>query len=159
MSGDLSSFGIGGVEGKAETDSGLIQSLGLPTIDGPIDHGVLVPVLLAKWEAPVVAVGVNSDTQLGSDLEARVGVVASVNLSAGLSQRAPLTEISGAVEAEERFVSALTEDVGAATRNVPPGSCSDAVLAVFGRIFAGRPARILAHEAPVGVGYLVAEMT
>ena len=159
VAGDLSDFGVAGIEGKAETDATVIQALGLPTIEGSIDHGVLVPLLLVKWDVPVVAVGVTRDAQLDLDLDARVGVIASVNLSAGLSARAPLTQIPGAVEAEDEFVAALSRDVGKAVEQVPPGSCGDAVLHLFGRIFEGRPARVLAHEAPVGVGYLVAEVT
>lgn len=157
ISGDLSGFGVPGIEGKTGTDESVARHLDLPTIDGPIDHGVLVPLLLGKWSAPIVGVGVEGALDLRLDVDGRIGVIASVNLSAGLSSRAPLTKVPGAVEGEADFVAALNESVGEAVTRLPR-SCGGDVMAAFARIFEGRPARVLAHESPVGVGYLVAEV-
>jgi len=159
VAGDLSAFGVPWIDARAETDDTLRAALGGDAIRGGVDHGVLVPLRLRAWDAPVVAVGVDSSTaDLDLDVAGQVMVVASVNLSAGLSRRAPLTEIPGATERESAFIDDLRRDVGAASPDGLEGSCGRHVLRIFGRVFAGRRARVLAHEAPVGVGYAVAEV-
>lgn len=154
--GDLSAFGIHGIEAKTDTDPEVVDALGMPRLEGPIDHGVLVPLLLAGWQVPVVGVAMDGDARCDLETDKRVAVVASVNLSAGLSERAPLTALDGAGDGETRFLSALERDIADAATIDLPGSCVAPVMSVFARSFAGRRARVLAHEAPVGVGYLVA---
>ncbi|MBW3594273.1 MAG: hypothetical protein KY391_01750 [Actinobacteria bacterium] len=156
-SGDLRAFGVPGIEVENETDDELVAAVDLPAIDRAADHGVVVPLLLRDWGVPVVAIGVADGQRLALDIERRIGVLASANLSAGLSARAPLTEISGARECEERFIASLTREIGSESVDLP-GTCAAGVLTCFGEMFAGRRARVLAHEAPVGVGYLVAEV-
>ena len=158
VAGDLSGFGVPEIDAKAETDDEVAAALGLPMVESRIDHGVLVPLLLGGWDVPVVGVGVASDAAVNLETDRRVAVLGSLNLSAGLSPRAPLTEIAGATESESAFVEAVAKDVTAAAGMVPPGSCGGSVMATMGRLFGGRAARVLAHEAPVGVGYLVAEI-
>ena len=92
----------------------------------------------------------------GSDID--VAVIASVNGSTGLSGRAPSTEIPGAARAQEDFVAALERDISVAARLYLPGSCGPAVLAAFADAFGGRRTDVLAYEAPVGVGYVVAQV-
>ena len=153
-SGDLHSFGVPDVQVTVDP----WELPGVPAVDGPLDHGAVVPLALRDWAVPVAVVATGGGPQLALQTDRRVVVVVSANLSAGLTSRAPLTEIAGAREAEERFVEALQEDVGLSTEQDLPGTCSGAVIQAFAKLFAGRRARVLAHEAPVGVGYLVAEI-
>ena len=155
--GDLSAFGVQGIEVGASTHDGLIAALGKPFVDASADHGVVVPLRIGRWPQPVVAIGIGAGERLALDSDERVAVVASVNGSTGLSQRAPSTIIPGADEAERRFAEALEEDLGRAATIDLPGSCGRDVLTAFAEILEGRPVKVLAHEAPVGVGYLVAE--
>lgn len=156
--GNLAPFGVSGLDVEVPTNEKLRDGLGLPVIADPLDHGIVVPLLLRDWFAPTVGVGVVGDLHVNLDLDLRIAVVASVNLSAGLSPRAPLTEVPGAADAEAAFVEGLERDVGSARTDGLVGSCGAEVLRVFARIFQGRTARVLAHESPVGVGYVVAEV-
>jgi len=158
LAGDLSSFGVRGVGVEVPLDENVRDAFGLPLIEAPLDYGVCVPLLMRDWPAPVIAVGVNGGRLPALELDARTALVASVNLSAALSPRAPLTEVAGALDAETAFVSALEEDIGSADPGTLVGSCGGQVLHLFDEAFGGRKARVLAHEAPVGVGYLVAEV-
>lgn len=157
VAGDLTGFGMNGIEVEAETDSGLASSLGIPVIEDRVDHGVSVPLRIGGWELPVVAVGVDA-ISLTFDDARRFLVIASVNGSTGMSSRAPLTELPGAAESQDRFVTALEEDVSEAARIDLPGSCGMNVLRVFADLVGGRSAKVTAYEAPVGVGYVVAEV-
>lgn len=156
--GDLSGFGVSDVEVSLKAHPRLAKSLGLPTVDGPLDHGVVVPLRIGGWDLPVVAIGVEEGMSIepGSDID--VAVVASVNGSTGLSARAPSMEIPGAARAQEDFMAALERDVSAAARLYLPGACGPVVLGAFADAFAGRRADVLAYEAPVGVGYVVAQV-
>ena len=166
LSGDLSTFGVDGVEVNAITSA----VPGLGAVKQPVDHGVLVPLRLLSWNGPVAGVcfaeegGVRDVVPVEraiSSVAERVGVVVSANLSAGLTPRAPLTEIEGAAAAEKDMVEALRSDVGSLLHGARalPGSCSASTLMWMGRLFGGRAAQVLAHEWPVGVGYLVAEVS
>lgn len=168
IAGSLDAFGVPGVEVRRE----VVAVPGLGRLADPIDYGVVVPLRIMSWEGPVGAVGFAEDAlDLGDvvtvqraleSLTEPVSVVASVNLSAGLSPRAPLTEIEGSHQAEETLVQMIQEDVGwlltGAKSVADAGSCGLAPLTLMARLFDGRPARVLAHESPVGVGYLVAEV-
>jgi hypothetical protein len=57
-----------------------------------------------------------------------------------------------------RFAEAVQEDLRRAASIELPGGCGSDVLVAFAEILDGRAAKVLAHEAPVGVGYLVAEV-
>lgn len=156
--GDLSGFGIPEVEAAVKSHARLAKSLGLPIVDGPLDHGAVVPLRIGGWDLPAVVIGVGEGMSIapGSDMD--VAVVASVNGSTGMSPRAPLTEVPGAARAQEDFVAALERDISVAAGLFLPGSCGPLVLAAFADAFGGRRADILAYEAPVGVGYVVAQV-
>lgn len=156
--GDLAGFGIPDIEVSVKSHARLAKSLGLPFIDGPLDHGAVVPLRIGGWDLPVVTIGVREGMSIdpGSDMD--VAVVASVNGSTGMSPRAPLTEVPGATRAQEDFVAALGRDISVAARLFLPGSCGPAVLEAFAGAFGGRRADVLAYEAPVGVGYVVAQV-
>jgi aromatic ring-opening dioxygenase LigB subunit len=142
---------------------------GLDVIDGPVDHGVIVPLrLMANGEHPVVAISVTSEmegTKVGAALaDLDVSFVASANTSAALSPRAPLTFRPEAERSERTFVDRLRNDAGAAAvlaseLELAGGSCSAPSLAAFGTLFAGCPVEVLAHEHPYGVGYVVGRAT
>jgi hypothetical protein len=179
--GDLSGFGIGDVAAERATDPGLVESLaaawGAPVLEGPADYGVVVPLLLVSLPAvPLVACALpegcppagDVQSSLGRALETvsssrRLGLVVSAHASAGLSARAPLTELPGARAAEDRLVGALADDAGSLVELGPEiaragGSCSGATLEVFGGVFSGRKVHVRSHEYPFGVGYVVAEV-
>ena len=171
--GSLEAFGVPGVD----VDLGLlpVEVTGLEVLDEPIDHGVLVPLRLLGPGVPVIgmtfaerqgAVDPNDLIRVKraiTEIPRRVALAISANLAAGLNPRAPLTELSGANEAEELLLEKVQTDLGwlstGATSIAEQGrSCSFAPLRLMGELFGGRKARVLAHEAPVGVGYLVAEV-
>ncbi len=92
-----------------------------------------------------------------------VDVVASVNTGAGVTARAPLGELPEGLELERELVAGLARDAatlvdGGAALAALGGSCAGGPLTVLGRLFAGLRGRVLAHEWPYGVGYLVATM-
>jgi hypothetical protein len=156
--GDLGAFGVPGIAVEARTHEGLIETLGKQFLDASADHGVAVPLRIGRWPQPVVAVGVGAGERLTLECDERVAVVASVNGSTGLSARAPFTVIPGADDVERRFAEAIEEDLRRAAAIDLPGSCGAEVVTAFAETLDGRPAKVLAHEAPVGVGYLVAEV-
>jgi hypothetical protein len=78
--------------------------------------------------------------------------------------RAPLTHLGGAKDADRRLQELLTADVGALSSRAlgiaqQGGSCAAGPLTVLGRLLDEYRMTVLAHEAPVGVGYLVARTT
>ncbi len=169
MRGDLAEFGVPGIGLDVPTDDAgsreLAELAGLDRIDDPIDHGILVPLALGLSSPAVIGIaleeGEGPPPGLASALskfagKRNVAVVASANGSIGLSPRAPLTEVEGQVDSEEALIASL-EDVGtlaeAASRLT---GCARAPLTLLGQLFGGRKGTLLAHEAPVGVGYLVA---
>lgn len=187
-SGSLDGFGVPGIEACRETDASLLESLsgrwGRPLLETGWDHGIVVPLALGiGTDTRVVAItfaettgpdavsfeGVLDDAaDLAAILaplaaEEGLGIVASVNTSAALSARAPMTERAEAQAIESELLSALESDVGAAlpllSRLQRDGrSCACGPLAVLARLFAGSPAHTLAYDAPFGVGYLVARV-
>lgn len=171
--GSLAPFGVEGIE----VDFGPlpVEVTNLDVLEGPIDHGVLVPLRLLEAQVPAVALtfaereGVTDPNDVLAienaiiEIPGRVAVAISANLAAGLSPRAPMTERAGADEAEQQLLEMVQTDLGwlstGATSIADRGeSCSLAPLQLMGKLFDGRKARVLAHEAPVGVGYLVAEV-
>ena len=176
-SGDLDAFGPPGVSATAAPEPGFARELagawGRPLLDEPVDHGVVVPLLLLDATAPVVAVafaeGLDAETAIAEaeglvhalDAAGRTVVfVASANTSAGLTERSPVPSIPGAAEAEADVLEALQSDPGDVTALLPAmaraGSCAAGPLAAFSSLCRGRRCELLAYEAPVGVGYAVA---
>ena len=185
--GSLSGFGIDGVEAVRATDVDLSRSLanawGRAPIESPLDFGVVVPLLLGLGGTlPVVGVSLPQTTGPGgsslSDAldaaetlshalvtaadERDVAVVASAHASAGLSDRAPLTEVSGATEVDSELVAALEDDParveGLVERLHETGeACGAGPLAMFAQLFEGWRSEGVTYEAPYGVGYLVGQ--
>jgi hypothetical protein len=175
---DLALFGLRDKELTWNADTELAEELaaawGVEVVEDPVDHGVAVPVALADPRAAVIGMcleeGVDpsdeSVARLAAALkqvgaERRIAFVASVNTSAGLSPRAPLTERPGARTLEDRLHSALETDPGDMDGLVHAlastgGSCGAGPLMVFGTLFAATEVAVLAHAWPVGVGYMVA---
>ncbi len=153
-----------------------------------VDEGLSVPLLMGSLpEVPLVACSMRDWTgrAAGSDridpqgsldraealaeairslaTESHVLVVASAHSSAALSPRAPLTERAEGLALDRQILAALGSDAGELS-SIPPrawadaGSCGAGPLAVLGHLFGGRSAEVLAYEAPVGVGYLVATL-
>jgi hypothetical protein len=90
-----------------------------------------------------------------------VSIVASVNSGAGITPRAPLTELAGGEALEHEMARVVKKDVGdlgdIAPRLVAGGaSCGLGPLLVLARLFEGVSMEVVAHVWPYGVGYLVA---
>ncbi len=176
--GDLDAFGRPGIEVDLATDGQLAGRLAascdLPLLEERLDHGAVVPLRLRDWNRPVVILTMGEGAERAeldrladrvaicvTELDHSVALVASVNGAAGLSTRAPLTERPGARRAEERLLEALETDVGevvdlAGMLAADGGSCGYGPLRALGSLLSGTKMEVLAHEEPVGVGYLVA---
>jgi hypothetical protein len=174
--GDLSAFGVDLQTSWArdgDVSRSLVSEWGRPMLRHVPDHGISVPLTALDLRGtPAVALSFAEASETAEDarslaeavamiaLERRVMFIASVNGSTGLSPRAPATEIPGALETEETIVAELERDAGTLSRGAGRlaeiGSCGLGPLSTFGLLFAGHPAKIAAHEAPFGVGYLVA---
>ncbi|MDP9066808.1 MAG: hypothetical protein M3N53_00480 [Actinomycetota bacterium] len=177
-SGDLAGFGVRGASVTPEVDDELARSIarrwGRPLSDQPLDHGVVVPLLLGPLPRGVVGIGLAAGAaeiedearSLAAalvDLPGTVSVVASVNTGGGVTASGPLTELPRAVEAERCLAAALESDVATldeAARVLAAdfGSCGLGPLLVLSHLFAGSGATIHAHAWPFGVGYLVASL-
>lgn len=186
-SGDLSACGLPGPGGRWEVDGRLRDELagawGVPVVPGPLDYGALVALMLLGAPGPVVAAALPGWTgppggacrapvleQAGACARAlaharrrrRFVLVASAHGSAALSARAPLLERPGAAVHDGRLRAAL--DGRVAPGALPPagwsgaGSCGAGPLRALGLCLEGARAEVLAYEAPVGVGYLVARL-
>ena len=184
VQGSLSGFGPGlpsvSAAGDRPAASVMAAASSLPLAEGNVDHGVTVPLLLLSQVAgedgalpPVVACvqGEDDDPVAFADAlaevtqklakERSVAFLASAHTSAGLTPRAPLTELDAAKALDAEIIDALATDVGGlsaipADRWAAAGSCGAGPLLVFAKLFSGRPAEVEAYEAPFGVGYLVA---
>ena len=176
--GNLDGFGPRGISaeatGNADFAHALAERWGRPVLDGPADHGIVVPLrLLGTDGVAVVAVtfaeGLDAEgaaaeagrlaSALGA-VETGFSFVASANTSAGLDERAPLPSLPGAREAESAVLEALRDDPAALVPGLPAlaraGSCAAGPLAAFARLGAGRRCELVAYEHPFGVGYPVA---
>ena len=176
--GDLDAFGPRGISAEAAGDDDFAHALaerwGRPVLDGPADHGIVVPLrLLGTDGVAVVAVtfaeGLDAEAaaaeagRLTSALGALgtgFSFVASANTSAGLDERAPLPSLPGAPEAEAAVIEALGGDPATLAAQLPAlaraGSCGAGPLAAFALLAAGRRCRLVAYGHPFGVGYPVA---
>ena len=195
IEGSLEPFGSGlpalEAPGDPEAAVAIANSAGLPLLSGPVDHGVVVPLLLllevvpelAHGDAealspvrfpPIVAVAhaesgpdplafgravAEATRQLATDRS--VAFLASAHTGAGLSPRAPLTELEASKAFDDRLLGALRADVGDISSIPLPdwevaGSCGAGPFIAFGELFSGNAAEVAAYESPFGVGYLVA---
>lgn len=183
VSGDLGAFGLSVISVAAQTYDLWSEVAGSErvAIESPADHGVVVPLRLIAWDLPVIALA-TADSDAGRAGPAasaagraarliqqiattkNVAVVASVNTSAALSARAPYPNDANASESETRLLEILQTDMellkNEAEAITEQGrSCALSPLLVLAELFGGRGMELLAHEAPVGVGYLVAQVT
>ena len=163
--GSLAAFGLELVleRGVGTHAAELAEAWGRDVIENELDHGAVVPLALCDLGPFVTCMSVpEPDPPAAKAIEAVFGddvtVVASANGSAALSPRAPLTEVPGAAEAESAFLDACTSDAALmeAAALALPGSCAAGPVSVLSALFAGTKGEVLAHEAPVGVGYTVA---
>lgn len=191
IQGSLQGFGSGlpslEASGAPDVATSMAAASGLPLLDGPVDHGVLVPLLLLNGLEegitrapsgvrlpPIVAFVQAEDDpdplvfgrataeatrQLATDRS--VAFLASAHTSAGLTPRAPLTELPAGKELDARLLEMLGTDVGniasvSAQEWAAAGSCGAGPLTAFGELFKGSVAKVAAYEAPYGVGYLAA---
>ena len=185
--GSLRGFGIDDAEAARDTDARLSRALSLAwgrePIDGPIDFGIVVPLLLGVGgDLPMVAASLPQTTgprprALSESMDAargladalatvadarRVAVVASAHSSAGLSARAPLTEVSGAAEVDRELVEALESDPARIENFLGPlhevgQACGVGPLSVLRHLLEGWRSEGLTYEAPYGVGYMVGQ--
>ena len=177
-SGSLAAMGLPDVKVEAADAPDAVHALaaasGWPVSPAALDHGAVVPLALRAWELPVAVAAFDGiERARSSELadainelsgERDLAVVASVNTSAGLSPRSPMPDLPHARDVEGRLITALQRDLGDVAEVVGDlgphgGSCSAAPLMVMAQLFGGRRAEVLAYEAPVGVGYLVAAIT
>jgi hypothetical protein len=151
----------------------LAGAAGLPLLEEPCDHGVLVPALLGLAEG-LDLIGVSLSASWGGDESARLasavdgfggrlGLAASAHTGAALSPAAPLTELDGAEEAEQRWLRALRSDASSSRDHLDAlgrvaGSCGTGPLEVFAAVGGERRAQVSCYERPFGVGYLVASV-
>lgn len=187
VKGDLGGFGLSGFQLDLRTDADAVEALsgywGRPLLEEPVDHGVVVPLLLAEIppEVPVVAVCMEGWTgqtsrepapaikdahdlaealgRLGGDRKIRF--VASAHGSASATPRAPLLERSAGRELDRALVSALTRDPSAIDEIADDlwersGACGAGPLVALSMLVNGR-ASLLAYGAPFGVSYVVAD--
>jgi aromatic ring-opening dioxygenase LigB subunit len=176
--GGLRCFGVPRADAAYAVDrdvsARVASGWGRSTLEGPLDHGVVVPLELLGWSGRLVAIGLAEDepdlpeaalslTRALTELPEwhEMSVVASVNGGAGVIPRGPLTELPRGRSLEEELSAALEGDVASLTSLAPrlatdAGSCSLGPLLVFAHLFAGASVRLLAHEWPYGVGYPVA---
>ena len=185
--GDLASFGIPGAGVERRTDRAFGKELARawrqPLSDDDLDHGALVPLLVAvpgglsvvaaslaettgPYAAPVADAIAAAHTfaaavqELGGERD--LIVAASAHTSAALTPAAPLAERPAGHELEARVTAALEQDLGLLAEIdeqlwVDSGACGAGPLTAFGLLFAGRTAATTFREAPFGVGYLLAQ--
>lgn len=162
--GSLSAFGLSHrVEAETGPAAALADAWGAELLADELDHGAVVPLLLMAPPGPVTCVSLpGPDRAAGTALREVFGddltLIASANGSAGLTPRAPLTEIPEARAAHERFVDAIGRDAALMreTAEALPGSCAAGPVGVLADLFEGTAGEVLADEAPVGVGYTIA---
>jgi hypothetical protein len=164
--GSLTGFGVPAVSGK--WSAGPVDALGLPALEGPLDHGALVPLLSLGIEGEVLTIALDEVSEVtevvaGINALARerdVFVIASAHTSTCLTERAPLPYSFDAVRLESRLITGIESDCGAAALAAEGlasvgGSCSRTTLEAFGGLFSGVEGTVLAYGCPFGVGYPV----
>ena len=183
VAGSLDDFGVRDMGGEwptaTEELAGLARSWGSDVLEGPIDHGVFVPLALGCAHGlPVIAVALAEGphslsggpfgyaeklAQAVSGLGASAVFIASAHTSAALSPRAPVTGLVLARATEQEALESLRGDAGSLCTTVGKlltlgGTCSAGSLTAFGHRFGGRTTDVLAYGCPFGVGYLVASV-
>jgi len=185
--GSLTGFGISvpatNRPGDEDLGFALAEAWRHPLSESPADFGVVVPLVLGLGgELPVVGVtlpeitgpqgasaeeAIAAAAELTHALEAVAGhrdvaVVASAHSSAGLSPRAPLTEVPGAADADAALRDALARDPARVIELIDDlhsvgDACGVAPLAALTPLLSGWSNQSLRVESPFGVGYIVGE--
>jgi hypothetical protein len=188
-SGSLNGFGASGFDRSAVADEELAEkvaaSWGRPLLDGPADHGVVVPLWWLDAGIPVLActfaevtgpdstaadlsatrraAGDLAEALVDGDRRRAVAFVASAHLSAGLDPAAPLAELPGARDFDHAVVAALRNEPRRLL-DLPLESWREAgacglgpllTLALLCGIDAGGEVH---YSAPFGVGYVTGEI-
>jgi Catalytic LigB subunit of aromatic ring-opening dioxygenase len=183
--GSLAGFGVDGAvvdrRGDPEAARSLAEAWGRPLLDDPLDHGMVVPLLLGLGgDLPVIGVALPELTGPGASplsevldeassvaraiasfaTDRALAVIASAHSSAALSARAPLTEVAGAREIDAKVVEALEHDPTRLGELLEPmhrvgGACGVGPLATLNELAAGWGSDELLSAAPYGVNYLV----
>lgn len=189
MEGDLAGQGLDGFSIAGRADKGSIQDLsdawGHPVLEGPVDHGIVVPwLLLGQPQVPATACclkgwtgqsegspndAIDDARSLAEALRSwagdrTVGFVASAHGSAALTPKAPLTERREGIELERRLTKAFAEDVGSLAE-IPAelwrtaGACGAGPLTALGMlcdaVLTPGRAKLFSYTEPFGVGYRV----
>ncbi len=185
--GSLDGFGLSGITTSERSDADFARALSeawrRPLVESPADFGVVVPLALGLGGGlPAVGVtlpeitgpqgasagqAISAAAELTHALESVAGlrdiaVVASAHSSAGLSSRAPLTEVPGAADVDAALQDALAHDPARVIELIDDlhsvgDSCGIAPLAALTPLLSGWRNRSLRVESPFGVGYIVAE--
>lgn len=166
LEGSLADFGLPDVGRQLRASAG--PEVQLEALDGPLDHGALVPLLLFGAPNETIAIGVGDTSDMSKVLgairelaeERDVFVIASAHTSVRLTERAPLPYSFDAVRLESRFVTAIGSDCATALDLADElwavgGSCSRTTLKAFGDLFSGVEGTVMAYGSPFGVGYPV----
>ncbi len=185
--GSLGGFGISvptsNRRGDADLGRAIAEAWRRPLLEERADFGVVVPLVLGLGgELPVVGVtlpeitgpqgasasdAISAAAELAHALESVAGlrdfaVVASAHSSAGLTPRAPLTEIYGAADDDAAQQDALAHDPAGVIELIDDlhsvgDACGVAPLAALMPLLSGWRNRSLRVESPFGVGYIVGE--
>lgn len=174
--GSLAPFGAPWVAfdgGPAPDAEELARRWGRPVVEGPVDHGVTVPLLSIGPDRPSVLACCLAESLSPEDARREgarfadalapfaagrsVWFLASAHVSAALTPEAPLTLRPEGVALEEAVLAALGEGgpLPDADAWLGAGGCGAGPLAAFRELCGGRGAKVLCNEHPFGVGYLV----
>ncbi len=184
--GNLAGFGLDGSRVDHPTDADAVAvvsgSWRRPVLDRDVDHGIVVPMLLAEFpsDVPVIAVAIEEWTGQTSgkpalaikdarDLaqavmklseERKVMFIASAHGSAAATPRAPLLERPEGYEMDRTLVSALTTDPAemdgiSVELWRAAGACGAGPLVALANLV-DTGTTLLAYDAPFGVSYPVA---
>jgi hypothetical protein len=156
---------------------------GVPRLDAPLDHGIVVPALLNALPSgvPVIACALEEATGPGKSFNGargraaaalaaaiatfaqrrNVAVVASAHGAAGLAPNAPLTQRAGAEALDERLLDAVERDVGDVLQIDESswshgGPCGRGPLLTLSHLFQNHAGTVHGYDSSQGVGYIVA---
>ncbi|MGH2755027.1 MAG: hypothetical protein ACRDLB_11410 [Actinomycetota bacterium] len=186
VEGSLKGFGLGAVAVSATTDDAMItriaSSWDREILEAEVDHGIVGALAIGRPSLPIIACSLAEVTgpapasEAGDVVESaflfadalqgvagdeKVGLIASAHTAAALTPRAPLALRPEAKELDDMLLDHLATDCGGLARVEPDlwseaEACGAGPLTVFGVLFEGRRADVLAYDHPFGVGYLVA---
>lgn len=179
IQGNFAQFGAAQVNLSFASDPMIIAQFqknlsGIIPIQGPIDHGALVPLYFlqkAGWNGKVVLMGMPLERpeeygvsmgQIIEELPERYALVASGDLSHRLKEDGPYGFDSAGPEFDQYVLKALQRDAKKIA-DLPvdlverAGECGYRSLRLALAAKEGAP-EVLSYEGPFGVGYLVADL-